>query len=86
MPLGLTVTASATDAAIHKTKFVSGTTTLIIPNEEVNVIMKIIKCVQESCLLIKGVIKTIENEAKEQKRGFLRMLLETLFIRKSINK
>ena len=86
MPLGLTVTASATDAAIHKKKFVSGTTTLIISNEEVNVIMKIIKCVQESCLLIKGVIKTIENEAKEQKRGFLRTLLETLFIRKSINK
>ena len=53
-------------------------TTLIISNEEVHNIMKIIKSLEESSLSIKGVSKTIKNEAKEQKRGFLRMLLVTL--------
>ena len=36
------------------------------------------KSLEESCLLIKGVSKTIKNEAKEQRRGFLGILLETL--------
>ena len=43
-----------------------------------NDIMKITKSLEESSLLIKGVSKTIKNEAKEQKGGFLRMLLGTL--------
>ena len=43
IPLGLTPAASATDAAVHRKMFVSGTTTLIIPNEEMNDIMKIVK-------------------------------------------
>ena len=58
--------------------FGSGTTTLMISNEEMNVIMKIVKSLEESGLLIKGVSKTIKNEAKEQKRGFLGMLLGPL--------
>ena len=41
-------------------------------------IMKIVKSLEESELLIKDVSETIKNEAKEQKRGFLRMLLGTL--------
>ena len=41
-------------------------------------IMKIIKSLEESGLLIKGISKTIKNEAKVQKRGFLSMLLDTL--------
>ena len=53
-------------------------TTLIISNEEVHNIMKIIKSLEQSSLSIKGVSKTIKNEAKEQKRGFLGMLLVTL--------
>ena len=40
--------------------------------------MKIIKSLEESDLLIKGISKTIKNEGKEQKGGFLRMLLGTL--------
>ena len=40
-----------------------------------NDIMEIIKSLEKSWLLIKGVIETIKNEAKEQKEGFLRMLL-----------
>ena len=78
VPLGLTAAASATDAAIHKKMFGSGTTTLIISNKEMNDIMKIVKFLEESSLLIKDVSKTIKNEAKEQKGRFLSMLLGTL--------
>ena len=78
IPLGLTAAATAADAAIHKKMFGSGTTTLIISNEEMNDIMEIVKFLEESGLSIKGVSETIQNEAKEQKDGFLGMLLGTL--------
>ena len=58
--------------------FGSCTTTLIISNEEMNDIMKIIKSLEESSLLIKRISETIKNEAKEQKGRFLIMLLGTL--------
>ena len=58
--------------------FGSGNTTLIISKEEINDIMKIIKTLEESGLLIKNVSKTVKNETKEQKEGFLSMLLGTL--------
>ena len=45
--------------------FGSGTTTLIVSNEEMNVILKIIKSLEESGLLIKDVIETIKNERKK---------------------
>ena len=78
MPLGLIAAASATYAAIHKKMFGSSKTTLIISYEEMNDIIKIIKSLEESGLLIKGVSKKIKNEAKEQKFGFISMLLGTL--------
>ena len=78
IPLGLTSIASAMDAAIHKKMFRSGFTTLIIYNEETKFSMKIVKPLEDSGLLIKGVDETIKNEAKEQKGGFLGMLLGTL--------
>ena len=53
--LGLTAATSATDAAIHKKMFGSNTVTLIILNEEMNDIMKVVKSLEESGLLIKGV-------------------------------
>ena len=53
-------------------------TILIISNEEMNDIMKIVKSLQESRLLIRDVSETIKNEANKQKRGFLSMLLGTL--------
>ena len=77
IPLGLTAAPSATDAAIHKKTFVSGTTTLAISNEETNDIMNIVDSFEESDLLIKDVSKPTENEAKYQKGGFLSMLLDT---------
>ena len=77
-PLGLPLAAaSATDAAIQKKVFGSGMKTLIISNEEMD-IMKMIKSLEESDLLIKGVSEAIQNEAKEQRVGFLGMLLGTL--------
>ena len=74
IPLGLTAAASATDAPIHKKILGSRATTLIISNEKMNVIMKLVNSLEESGLLIKGVSQTIKNEAKEQKGGFLSML------------
>ena len=67
IPLGLTAAASATDAALHKKMLGSGTTRLITSNEEMNDIMKIVKSLGESGLLIKGVSKTVKNQAKRTK-------------------
>ena len=58
--------------------FWSGVTKLINLNEEMKNIMKIVKFPEESGLLIKGVSKPIENEAKEQNGGFFGMSLATL--------
>ena len=77
-PLGITAAASAIDAGIQKQIHGSGTTTLIISNEEMNGIMKIVQALEDSNILLKGVTKTIKNETKEQKGGFLSMLLGTL--------
>ena len=78
IPLRLTAGASATDAGIHKKMFVSGITRLIIFNAEMIDIMKKVKSLKESCLLIKGVSEIIKNDAKEQKGRFFSMLLGTL--------
>ena len=77
-PLGVTAAVSAIDAGIQKKIHGSGTTTLIISNEEMNDIIKIIQSLEDSNILLKGVTNTIKNEAKEQKGGFLSMLLGTL--------
>ena len=61
--------------AVHTKIFGSGTTALIISNEKMNDIMKIVKSLEESGLLIKVLSETIKNEAKEQNGGFLGMLL-----------
>ena len=65
VPLKLTVAASATDAAIQKKIFGSGMTASIISNKEMEDIMKIVKSLEESGLLKKGVSETTKNEAKE---------------------
>ena len=56
----------------------SGNTTLIISNDEMKDIIKIVKSLEDSGLLLKGVTETVQNEIKEQKGGFLSMLLGTL--------
>ena len=74
-PLGITAAASATDAAIQKKIRGSGTTTLTISSEEMSDIMKIVQALEDSNILLNGVTKTIKNETKEQKGGFLSMYL-----------
>ena len=56
----------------------SGNATLIISNDEIHDIIKIVKSLKDSGLLLKGVTETVQNEVKEQKGGFLSMLLGTL--------
>ena len=69
--LELTVAASAADAGIHKKISGSGNmTTLIISNDEIEDLIKIIKSLEDSGLLLKGVSETVQNEVKEQKGGF----------------
>ena len=86
IPLGLTASASAADAGIH-TKILGfdhpldsalHTTTLIISDDEMEDILKIVKSLEDSDLLLKGVREIIQNEVDKQKGGFISMLLGTL--------
>ena len=53
-------------------------TTLIISNDEIHDIIKIVKSLEDSGLLLKGITETVQNEVKEQKGRFRSMLLGTL--------
>ena len=77
-PLGLTAAMSPIDGSIKKKIPGSGTTTLIISNDEMDDILKKVKSLENSGVLLKGVSETIQHEAKEQRGGFLSMLLGTL--------
>ena len=79
-PLELTAAVSGTDRAVEKNNFGSGMTTSIIPNKEMEDIMKIVKSLEESGLLTKGVSGAIKKEAKKQRRGFLGSFSGTLFL------
>ena len=76
-PLGLTAAKSAIDESTQK-KIHGWGVKLIIEQEDMNDIIKIIEALENSGILLKGVAKTIENETKEQRGGFLSMLLGTL--------
>ena len=80
-PLGTTAATSVIDAGIQKKIHCSGrssSTALIISNKEMNDIVKIIQALEDSNILLKEVTKTIISETKNQKEGFLSMLLGTL--------
>ena len=77
-PLGLSAPMSAIDGSIKKKMLGSGATTFIISNDEMGDILKIVKSLEDSGILLKGVCETIQHEAKEQRGGFLSMLLGTL--------
>ena len=70
-PLGIAAAASAIDAGIQKKIHGSEATILIISNEEMNGIMKIFQALEDSNILLNGVTKTIKNETKKTKGGFL---------------
>ena len=76
-PLGLTAAMSAIDGSIQK-KILGSGVKLIIEQEDMKDITKILKALKNSGILLKGVSKTIKNETKEQRGGFLSMLLGTL--------
>ena len=76
IPLGLT--AAAADAGIHKKILGSGNTTLIISNKDMKGFTEVVKSLEDSGFLLKGITETVQNEVKEQKGGFLSMLLGTL--------
>ena len=78
IPLGLTAAAAAGDAGIHKKILGSGNATLVISNNEMEDIIIIVKSLEDSGLLLKGVAETVQNEVKEQEGGFLSMSLGTL--------
>ena len=75
-PLGLTAAMSAIDGSIQKK--IHGSGIKLIIEEDMQDIIKIIKELENSDILLKGVSKTIENETKEQRGGVLSMLLGTL--------
>ena len=64
---------SATDGSIKKKMLGSKATTLIISNDEMDDILKIVKSLEDSGVLLKGVSETIQHEAKKQRGGFLSM-------------
>ena len=77
--LGLTAVASATDATINKKYLGSGNhTTLIISNDDIQDLLKIVKSLEDSGILLDGITETVKNEVKEQKGSFLSMILGTL--------
>ena len=79
LPLGLSAGMSAADAITQKKKsHGSGTLALIISNEETEDIMKIVKSLEESGLLIKRISGTIKIEVKEHKEELLSVLLRKL--------
>ena len=78
LPLGLSAAMSGIDGAIQKKIHGSGTT-VIFSNEEVNDMIKIVKALEDSDILVKGVTETLQNDVK--KGGalpILPMLLGTL--------
>ena len=77
--LGLTAAVSAADAAINKKILAFGNrTTLIISNDDMQNFLKIVKSLEDSGILLDGINETVKNKVKEQKGGFLSMLLDTL--------
>ena len=78
LPLGLSAKMSAADGAIQKKIYGSGSTALIISNEEMEDIMKIVKSLKESGLLVHRISEIIKNKEKEQKGGLLSICLGAL--------
>ena len=70
IPLGLSAGMSVEDAAIQNKFYESGTTTSIISNEEMKDIMKIVKSLEESGLLIKELMKQLKMKQRNKKVDF----------------
>ena len=87
-PLGITAAMSAIDGNIQK-KMRGDRIKLMIDNEDMNDIMKIIKALEKSGILLSGIGKIIENEVKEQKRSLFKHVIRNIrrkFISKFVNR
>ena len=74
--LGFTAAASAADAGIHKKILGScNHTTLIISNDDLKDFLKVVKLLENNGILLEEITKTVKNEVKEEKGGFLSILL-----------
>ena len=77
--LGLTAAASATDAAINKNILRSGNhTTLIVSNDDMQDLLKIVKSLEYTGISLDGITETVKNEVKEQRVCFSSILLSVL--------
>ena len=76
LPLGLSSGMSAADAANQKKIYGSETTALINSNEEMEDIMKIVNFLEESGLLIKGIVKQLKMKQKNKKEDFFQFYYE----------
>ena len=85
-PLGITAAALPIDAGIQKKMHGSGIATLIISNEEMNDVLKIIQVLEDSNVLLKGVTKTIKNKTRTKRRIFMNVIknFTSQFIRKHV--
>ena len=70
--MGLTAASSAIDAGVQKKVYGSGTTTLVISNEKMDGIIKIVEALEDSNILLKGVTKTVKNEIKMYVTRYIR--------------
>ena len=86
--LGITAAASAVDAGIPKNAwFKDNSFNNFKP--KINDIIEIVQALEDSDIMLKQITKTVKNKKKEQKGGFLNMLLGTLgvsFVRKHVSK
>ena len=65
-PLGLSAAMSATDAAIQKKMYGSGTKTVQFSNKDLDDMTKIVKALEDSDVLMKGITKTLKNDIKKK--------------------
>ena len=75
--LGLAAAASATGAAIHK-KETGNHKTLLISNNDLNNLLKVIICLENNGILLDGITEAVKDEVKEQRGGFLSTLLSVV--------
>ena len=90
-PLGITAAASPIDVGIQKKIHGASrnTTTLIIPNKKINIVMNIVQALEDSRILLKGITKTIESETKKRKRSTFKNVtryFRSQFVRKYANR
>ena len=81
-PLGITTAASAVDAGFQKKIHGCGTTTLIISNEEMNDIMKIVQALKDYNILVTGIIRKEYKSIIRINRDLMEFILKIICLKK----